>query len=245
MSHAADGQRQPHAVLDMPSRQRKAEKIECLLGLEPRDEPYRLLEVGCGSGGISHYFATRSRLRCEVHAIDVHDNRQVTAGYAFRLVDGVDIPFPDGHFDIVLSNHVIEHVGPAEAQAAHLRELLRVCAPGGTGYLAVPNRWMLVEPHYRLPFLSWWPRRWRSRWLRLFRDASHYDCEPLSMAALEGMLHASGWRFANAGDDAVAAMARIEPGAGLLMYDRLPAWLKRRLRPAMPTLIYRLSSPGR
>lgn len=245
MNEADGPTRRPHAVLDMPSRQRKAEKIECLLHLEPRNRPYRLLEVGCGSGGISHFFATRSRLRFEVHAIDVHDNRQVTEGYTFRLVEGVEIPFADASFDVVLSNHVIEHVGPARVQAEHLGELLRVCVPGGLGYLAVPNRWMLVEPHYRLPFLSWWPRRWRSSWLRLFRDAPHYDCEPLSMAELERMLRDSGWRFDNVGDAAVAAMRRIEPGVGLAIYDRLPAWLKRRLQPAMPTLIYRLSSPGR
>src|SRR3546814_9833619 len=69
------------------------------------------------------------------------------------------LPFADDSFDVVLSNHVIEHVGEQPEQLAHLSELRRVLTPGGIGYLAVPNRWMLVEPHYRLAFLSWWPHR--------------------------------------------------------------------------------------
>jgi spermidine synthase len=54
-------QRQPHAVLDLPSRNCKGLKIE------------RLLEIGTGSGGIAHYFATHPTLHCEVTAVEVVD----------------------------------------------------------------------------------------------------------------------------------------------------------------------------
>src|SRR3546814_18660903 len=98
------------------------------------------------------------------------------------------LPFADDSFDVVLSNHVIEHVGEQPEQLAHLSELRRVLTPGGIGYLAVPNRWMLVEPHYRLAFLSWWPHAWRSPYLRLMRKGKFYDCEPLQLGQLETML---------------------------------------------------------
>ena len=145
-----DAVRQPHAVLDLGSRTAKALKIERLLDLQARSQPLRLLEIGTGSGGIAHYFATHPSLRCEVDAVDVVDNRLTTGDYRFQQVEGVALPFADGRFDVVISNHVIEHVGDASAQAQHLREIRRVMHPDGVGYLAVPNRWMLTEPHYRV-----------------------------------------------------------------------------------------------
>ena len=70
--------RQPHAVLDLTSRRLKGLKIERLLDLASRPQPMRMLEIGTGSGGIAHYFGTHPQLRCEVDAVDVHDNRLVT-----------------------------------------------------------------------------------------------------------------------------------------------------------------------
>jgi len=146
--------RQPHAVLDLPSRNWKAMKIERLLDLASRHQPIRMLEIGTGSGGIAHYFCMHSQLRCDVTAVDVHDNRQVQDGYTFQRVRGVELPFDDASFDVVITNHVIEHVGDAAAQHQHLTEIHRVMKQDGIGYLAVPNRWMLTEPHYKLKFLS-------------------------------------------------------------------------------------------
>lgn len=154
-------------------------KIERLLNLAQRAQPMRMLEVGTGSGGIAHYFATHPTLQCEVTATDVCDNRLVYEGYEYRQVLGVELPFDDASFDVALTNHVIEHVGDAAAQHRHLTEIRRVIKPSGVGYLAVPNRWMLTEPHYRLKFLSWWPHAWRTPYLRLMRKGTFYDCEPL------------------------------------------------------------------
>jgi SAM-dependent methyltransferase len=48
----------------------------------------------------------------------------------------------------------------SSSSEALLDEVWRVLKPGGLAYLACPNRYSLVEPHYRLPFLSWFPVRW-------------------------------------------------------------------------------------
>jgi SAM-dependent methyltransferase len=40
-----------------------------------------------------------------------------------------------------------------EAFARRSHAARRVLRPGGVLYLAVPNRWSLVGPRYRLPFL--------------------------------------------------------------------------------------------
>ncbi|WP_417472407.1 class I SAM-dependent methyltransferase [Luteimonas mephitis] len=234
--------RQPHAVLDLPSRSWKAEKIARLLGLSTRKQPIRLLEIGTGSGGIAHWFAHHPQLRCEVVAVDVCDNRQLHEGYAFQQVEGVDLPFEEASFDVVISNHVIEHVGDAQAQARHLSEIRRVMKPDGVGYLAVPNRWMLTEPHYRLKFLSWRPRGWRTPYLKLMGKGDFYDCEPLEMRQLERMLAASGLAGCNLCVEGLRATFDIErPGRiSARLLAMIPDVLLRLLNPINPTLIYRI-----
>src|SRR4249920_1879185 len=125
----SEGQRQPHAVLDLHSRRFKAQKIERLLDLDARPGPLRLLEVGTGSGGIAHYFGTHPSGRFTVEAVDIVDNRLVIDGYRYQSVTDTALPFDDDSFDVVLSNHVIEHVGDATQQRAHLAELKRVLRP--------------------------------------------------------------------------------------------------------------------
>lgn len=235
-------QRRPHAVLDIHSRKLKALKIERLLGLAARPQPMRLLEVGTGSGGIAYYFAKHPQLGCEVTAVDVLDNRLFRDGYTYRQVRGVELPFDDASFDVVITNHVIEHVGGGTAQARHLAELHRVMKPDGIGYLAVPNRWMLTEPHYRLKFLSWWPRPLRTPYLRLMRKGADYDCEPLQMRQLEQMLSAAGFIYRNLCIEAWRMTLEIEHSDSLggRLLGAAPDWLLMPLRHIIPTLIYRL-----
>lgn len=235
--------RQPHATLDLRSRDWKAMKVERLLELAKRPQPMRMLEIGTGSGGIAHYFATHPALRCEVTAVDVCDNRLIHEGYEYRQVQGVDLPFEDASFDVVITNHVIEHVGDAAAQQRHLTEIHRVLKPEGVGYLAVPNRWMLTEPHYRLKFLSWWPHGWRTPYLKLMRKGTFYDCEPLQMKQFERMLVAASFRYRNLCIQAWRATYEIErPNSfGAHVLRRTPDALLEPLRRIIPTLIYRIS----
>ena len=234
--------RKPHVSTDIASRNRKALKIERLLNLASRPQPIRMLEVGTGSGGIAHYFGTHPQLRCEVDAVDVCDNRAVTDGYRYQQVHDTHLPFADQSFDVVLTNHVIEHVGNEQAQRAHLAELRRVLRPDGVGYLAVPNRWMLTEPHFGVKFLSWWPRTWRTPYLRLMRKGEIYDCEPLQMKQLEHMLAAAGFRYRNLCIEAVRETCAIEQPRAFVtrVLNRVPDGLLKPLRRFIPTLIYRL-----
>lgn len=238
------GQRQAHAVMDMPSRRLKAMKIERLLELDVGTTPLRMLEVGCGSGGISHYFGTHPSGRFDMHAVDVKDSRVVTEGYAYQQVSDTKLPFPDDSFDAVISNHVIEHVGDEAAQLRHLQELRRVLRPGGSGYLAVPNRWMLVEPHYRLIFLSWLPVGFRSGYLSLMRGVDYYDCKPLAMGELERLLEQSGFLFRNISTEAMRFVLEFESNHGIVIraVSILPDRMLRLMNAFNPTLIYRLET---
>jgi SAM-dependent methyltransferase len=60
------------------------------------------------------------------------------SAYAADLVrvDVTDIPFPDDHFDVLVCNHVLEHV-PDDGKA--MREISRVLKPTGWALLLVPD----------------------------------------------------------------------------------------------------------
>ena len=237
------GQRRPHAALDPAGRLPKAEKIQILLDLKPSiARRLRLLEIGTGSGVIAHYFATHPGLGCDVDAVDVIDQRQVTDGYRYQTVPGVELPFADASFDAVISNHVIEHVGDGTAQQAHLYEIARVLRTGGRAYLATPSRWQVVEPHYRIAFLSWLPKPLRSRYLRWRKAGDHYDCEPLAMPELETMLSATGLAYRNVCEGAIRTMCAIEhhPSLALRSVAHLPRGWLQGLRRFSPTHVYLL-----
>lgn len=59
-------------------------------------------------------------------------------------LDLLDVGYPDGHFDFILCNHVLEHI-PDDATA--MRELHRVLKPGGTCLITVPIKESLAETY--------------------------------------------------------------------------------------------------
>ena len=92
-----------------------------------------VLDVACGSGGISALIA--SELDASVTGIDIDPRAIVAArerearGCDFHIVDANDqLPFPDGSFDAVFSNDSIHHL---RDRGAVLREWARLLSPGG------------------------------------------------------------------------------------------------------------------
>ena len=227
--------------MDLPSRDLKATKIARLIGASSAQPARRMLEVGTGSGGIAHYFGTAGPMGWDVESLDVEDVRIVTEGYRFRCTQGIGLPFADASFDVVVSNHVIEHVGEAAEQSGHLAEIARVLRPGGVGYLAVPCRWMLVEPHFRLPFLSWLPQALADAYVRAARKGACYDCRPLTVGRLEREFAAAGLACRQHHGDALRMTYEIErPDAFVrrVMASTTPDAVYAGLRRIFPTLIY-------
>jgi SAM-dependent methyltransferase len=99
-----------------------------------------VLEIGSGTGTLLHELVRRG---CRVQGVEL---RQAFVDQAFtwygalplRPIGGVELPFPDHAFDVVMSFDVFEHIPDSDA---HLREVVRVLRPGGSYVLQTPNRW--------------------------------------------------------------------------------------------------------
>ncbi|HII16643.1 TPA: class I SAM-dependent methyltransferase [Candidatus Woesearchaeota archaeon] len=162
-----------HARLEEDSRHQKAKKIISILKRLVNLKECDILDIGTGSG---HIISDLAKLSRSASSIDIHDERMVKEGYDFRVVSDENIPYSDASFDVVISNHVIEHV---LNQKLHLMEIHRVLRKGGILYLATPNKFWITDPHYRLPFISWLPRRLSSAYLKIFKGKV-WDIFPLS-----------------------------------------------------------------
>lgn len=167
-----------HAVLDEQSRRGKGRKIVTLLESVTSLKKAKVLDIGTGAGYIADELAKKSK---QVYSVDITDERRLKKSFKFDKVPDEKLPFKDGEFDVVVSNHVVEHTPDQET---HLNEALRVLKPGGLLYIATPNKLWLSDPHYKLPFVSWLPRGIASKYVRATKRGEEWDIYPLSILGL-------------------------------------------------------------
>ncbi len=103
----------------------------------------RMLDFGCGRGEFLARVADRCSVRC---GVDVDPDHAMAArresGAQVAVVGAsVSLPFADESFHTVVILEVIEHVAD---EAAVLRELGRVLAPGGRLLLTTPHQGLLT-----------------------------------------------------------------------------------------------------
>ena len=181
------------AKFDERSRTAKAQKIAMLSGIVRPARGATMLYFGSCSDYIAAYFSKLGFGESGTFAVGFVDAERMSSGYRFSEVLGTKLPFPDERFDFIISNHVIKHFAGRE-QHTHLAEIGRCLRDNGNLYIAVPNRWGLIDAHYRLPFLGWLPRQLAHGYLRLTRKADKYEWYPLSRRELLRLLQQQGFQ---------------------------------------------------
>lgn len=135
------------------TRQTLAERyIE--LGVGRTDgKPWRVLDLGCGSGASIDFFRARDP-GVDWVGLDLPDSPEVRArtrtDARFEIFDGRHIPFDDGSFELVYCKQVMEHV---RHPLPLLSEVRRVIEPGG--FLAGSTS--QLEPFHSLSVWNYTP----------------------------------------------------------------------------------------
>jgi SAM-dependent methyltransferase len=231
---------------DERKRRRKAVKIvsvlEHFLGRQDLSG-LSAIDIGCSTGytvdTLQASGATVTGFDIDVPGIE-HAKALFGDRAEFVVADGSQLGLPDKSVDIVVFNHIYEHVVDP---AAVMKEIRRVLADDGVVYLGLGNKRAIIEPHYRLPFLSWLPRRAADRYVSAFHRADdyyeHFDTKAGLLRLCKGL---SVWDYTytvlsdstgfNATDIVPARLAG------------LPPMLWRAFAPIMPTFIW-IGTPGR
>lgn len=164
-------------MFDRDTRGRKARTALCVLQevLGSRVASSSLLNVGSSSGimdaVLAEAFGDVVGVDIDADAIEFARRSFNLPNLRFELADGLNLPFPAESFDVVVCSQVYEHVPD---QPRLMAEIERVLRPHGICYFAATNRFIVVEPHYRLWFLSWLPPWLADSYLRLTGKGPHY-----------------------------------------------------------------------
>jgi SAM-dependent methyltransferase len=166
----------------------------------------KVLDVGCGPGTITAEFADRVGPAGSVTGIDASDDvislassTQQRDNLAFAVGDVYALAAPDDTFDVVHAHQVLQHLGDP---VAALREMRRVCKPGG----------IVAARDSDYPSMAWHPYAPEfGAWLDLYSSVTrdnrgHPDAgrRLLSWALEAGLTDvtpsASAWCFATPGE---------------------------------------------
>lgn len=167
-----------------------------------------------------------------------------------RMVRGdvLRMPFASESLDFAMLNHLYEHV-PDAGQL--FRETYRVLRPGGRAYVTAGSRLAIIEPHYRLPFLSWLPAGFAGSYLRATgRGTSYDDIRFLRYRPLIRLMRAAGFLVHDVTERAIDELIEVTWGGAWTevwrLGRRLPGGVRRGLlRTGSPQWFFFLEKPGR
>lgn len=171
----------PLRVLDEKSRNIKSEKIISVINDFSRrnkldTKQLNCLDVGCSGGlitvNLSNHFKSVVGLDTDKNAISLAEKKYNKKNLNFVIGSGLNIPYEDESFDVIICNQVYEHVPDYKKL---FLEIHRVLKKGGFCYLSAVNKYVLIEVHYHLPFLSWLPQSLANLYLRITKRGDIYE----------------------------------------------------------------------
>jgi SAM-dependent methyltransferase len=174
------------------SRLDKARLISVILAglIGPWTE--NIVDLGSGSGRVKEYLERE----LGKPIIGVEYDRPFIQYRANTCAGDVSyMPIKSGCIDLAICNHLFEHV---DKKPEFIADLKRVMKDKGFVYFTICNKYKLIEPHYRLPFLSWLPNSWADIYLRLAgRGRAYRDIKFYAYKELVGMFVREGFTVKN------------------------------------------------
>ena len=214
----------------------------------------RVLEVGCGSGGM---LAAAAKRGMSIEGVDIAARWLVVARQrlirshsgsgthnddepTFTAANAEHLPWPDATFDAIFADSVLEHLDDIPNA---LREWRRVAKPGASLVLISPNRHsILPDPHVGLWGVGWLSHRWQTSYVRRRRGCD-WPVHTLSATEAARLAASSGWAIRR-----IAAAPAPHQGIASSLYDAArrvplasrflrrfgPLWLVEAVREASP-----------
>ena len=135
----------------------------------------KVLDWGCGRGRMVAYLLKEG---IDAYGVDV-DYETIKNSKIYFSEAGLDSDkylhvmrsenqtnFPDGFFDVIISDNVLEHIPDLNTA---MTEIMRITKPGGYGFHLFPSRYTLREGHLFMPIIHWLPKNnLRHAAIRLF-----------------------------------------------------------------------------
>ena len=107
-----------------------------------------MLDVGCGSGGLSYWlsYLFPDRADIQLHGVDIAEGEHSHRLASFSLVDlnSGSLPFGAESLQAAMSAHVLEHLASARNT---FQELSRCMAPRAALYIEVPSPASALPPN--------------------------------------------------------------------------------------------------
>ena len=168
-------------LFDETSRFEKAEKIFLIL-----KEKYAhqlvdavVLDIGCSAGLIDYWLAKKVKY---IYGIDIDQDiissvknvEKQANNFMFIYSEGDKLCFKDNTFDIIIAN-IMYYLLPHHAQQTMMEEIHRCLKPDGLCYFATPNRLLILDGKYKLPFLCWLPIRLGRMYVKICSSIPDYN----------------------------------------------------------------------
>jgi len=175
---------------DVKGRTQKSEKILSVLqDFNPGTQSMNCLDIGCSSGIITallgNHFRMSIGMDIDQEAIQYAQDQSPSPRVQFLMADSMTLPFHDNSVDVIVCNHIYEHVPCADRM---MDEIYRVLKEKGFCYFSAGNKYMILEGHYGLPFLSWVPKSFAHYYLKMTGKGSFYYEEHLSLRGLKKLV---------------------------------------------------------
>lgn len=131
----------------------------------------RVLDIGCGKGGVAISCALRGAnafgFDADADEIKIAKKRAKSYGINNILIfkgDAENMPFPDDSFELVTATGVLEHVKNSEK---NIKEMIRVTKHRGFCCISTPNPLFPREGHYKVFYMPYLPKSVGKIYLRL------------------------------------------------------------------------------